>query len=94
VPLRRQSTPAASLVATGSDEGYVGLWDRRAKDGAGGANVAFLRPAHAQAGDGKESSPGGRSGKPDGAECVTSLEVEEQPSGVGLSLGANVVCRP
>lgn len=61
----------------------MGLWDRRAKDGAGGANVAFLRPAHAQIRDGKESSPGGRGGKPDGAECVTSLEVSEESGGIG-----------
>lgn len=69
-----QSTPGASVVATGSDDGYVGVWDSRVKDAAAGANLVLLRPAHAQGGDGKDGSPGGRGGKPDGAECVTSLE--------------------
>ncbi|CAM9564966.1 unnamed protein product [Pylaiella littoralis] len=66
--------PGSSLVATGSDDGFVGIWDKRVKS-TGGANVAFLKPAHAQTGDGKESSPRGR-GKPDLAECVTSLEMD------------------
>eukprot|EP00903_Cladosiphon_okamuranus_P022603 g20798.t1 len=70
------SAPGASVVATGSDDGYVGVWDRRVKPAAAGANVVLLRPAHAQTGDGKEGSPGGRGGKPDGAECVTSLEMD------------------
>lgn len=70
-----QSTPGASVVATGSDDGYVGVWDRRVKDVTAGANVVLLRPAHAQTGGGKEGPPGGRGSKPDIAECVTSLEV-------------------
>lgn len=65
-------------MATGSDSGHLGVWDKRATSGtaSGGANVAFLRPAHAQIGDGKVSSPKG-AGRDDvdGAECVTSLEV-------------------
>lgn len=63
------------MVATGSDDGYVGVWDSRVKNAAAGANIALLRPAHAQAGDGKEASPGARDSKPDNAACVTSLEV-------------------
>lgn len=74
VSMPSQSTPGASVVATGSDDGYVGVWDSRVRDGAAGANVALLKPAHAQVGDGKESSPGGQGSKPDCAECVTSLE--------------------
>ncbi|CAM9455613.1 unnamed protein product [Scytosiphon promiscuus] len=73
------SAPGSSVVATGSDSGHLGVWDKRAKSGAAsrGANVALLRPAHAQTGDGKGSSPrsGGR-GDVDGAECVTSLEMD------------------
>jgi len=62
------------MVATGSDDGYVGVWDSRAKGAAAGANVALLRPAHAETGDGKEVSTDGPAGKLDGAECVTGLE--------------------
>lgn len=73
-PCVPQSAPGASVVATGSDDGYVGVWDSRVKDAAAGANVALLKPAHAQTGDVKEASPGGRGSKLDGAECVTCLE--------------------
>eukprot|EP00752_Nemacystus_decipiens_P017255 g15459.t1 len=69
------SAPGASVVATGSDDGYLGVWDSRVKDVATGGNLALLRPAHARTGDGKEPSPGGPGGTPDGVECVTSLQM-------------------
>ena len=66
-------------MATGSDDGYIGLWDRRVKSGADGANVAHLRPMHTLSGDGKTAHPPGRRGAggvaDNGGDCVTRLEV-------------------
>lgn len=61
-------------MATGSEDGYVGIWDRRMKTDAGGANAAFFRPAHIKAGDRNGASPQEGVGS-DGEAWVSSLEV-------------------
>ncbi|CAM9896275.1 unnamed protein product, partial [Ascophyllum nodosum] len=51
------SAPGCSFVATGSEDGSVGIWDRRVNNDSNGANATFLKPTHVKAGDGNEGSP-------------------------------------
>ena len=69
-----QSAPGCSFVATGSEDGSVGIWDRRVNNGSNGANATFLKPTHVKAGDGNEGSPREGVGS-DGEAWVSSLEV-------------------
>lgn len=72
-------TPGSAVVATGSEDGFVGLWDSRmgSTSSPKGATLGYLTPARAKAGDGSKGSPlEGRTGAAGGlAAWVSCLEV-------------------